>query len=312
MEQQPRPDCRLLHRARSSQRSKQPPPTSKPICDPHDLALLIPPTSIDMAHKQHFSVPILPLENHPGGAVVCTEPQPQLYLLTFSSPPDNRLTHHFIDAMLTALDIIEGRFSPGVVVTTSAVTKFYSNGLDLGLVGVMDGFFEKYLYKLLARFLSYPMPTVALINGHAFAGGMMLAMHHDYRVFSGAKGFLCVNEIDFGAPLPIALANIYQAKLHPSVVREIVLEGRRWTAEGAVEARVIDSAEGWNGVQKLVDERSLVKKAESGVYRVLKQVLYRDQLALLTAAGNATGLAGDWMTAEAERRVSIQAKAAKL
>jgi len=265
-----------------------------------------------MAHKQHFSVPILPLDNHPGGAVVCTEPQPQLYLLTFSSPPDNRLTHHFVDAMLSALDTIEGRFSPGVVITTSAVAKFYSNGLDLGLVGVMDGFFEKHLYKLLARFLSYPMPTIALINGHAFAGGMMLAMHHDYRVFSGSKGFLCVNEIDFGAPLPIALANIYQAKAHPSVVRETVLEGRRWTAEAAVEARLIDSAEGWEGVAKLVKERSLVKKAESGVYRVLKQVLYREQLALLTDKGDATGSAGEWMTAEAEKRASTQAKAAKL
>ena len=47
----------------------------------------------------------------------------------------------------------------------------------------------------------YPMPTIALINGHAFAGGLMLAMFHDYRVMNPHRGYLCLNELDFGAPL---------------------------------------------------------------------------------------------------------------
>ena len=33
------------------------------------------------------------------------------------------------------------------------------------------------------------MPTIALLNGHAFAGGLMLAMHHDYRIMNPSKGF---------------------------------------------------------------------------------------------------------------------------
>lgn len=34
------------------------------------------------------------------------------------------------------------------------------------------------------------MPTVALLNGHTFAGGLILAMHHDYRIQNPTKGFL--------------------------------------------------------------------------------------------------------------------------
>ncbi|KXJ96293.1 enoyl-CoA hydratase/isomerase [Microdochium bolleyi] len=249
--------------------------------------------------EQHFAVPIMPLDDHPGGAVVCTEPASQVYLLTFDSPADNRLTHNFIAAMLTALDLVEARLSPGVLVTTSAIAKFYSNGLDLGLLSSVDRFFENHLYKLLSRLISYPMPTVALVNGHAFAGGFMLAMHHDYRVFSGAKGYLSVNEIDFGASIPTALLNIYQIKVHPTFVRDTVLEGKRWSAQAALAAGIIDSTEGWSGVEKLIVERSLVKKGSTGVYRQLKKGIYREQLALLDGEGDEGIEFGKKMEAEA-------------
>ena len=46
------------------------------------------------------------------------------------------------------------------------------------------------------------MPTIALMNGHAFAAGLMLAMFHDYRVMNPHRGFVCLNELEFGAHLP--------------------------------------------------------------------------------------------------------------
>ncbi|KAJ1338783.1 Delta3-Delta2-enoyl-CoA isomerase [Microdochium nivale] len=259
---------------------------------------------------QHFVVPITPLDGHPGGSVVCTEPAPQVYLLTFDSPADNRLTPSFIAAMLTALDLVEATLRSGVLVTTSAITKFYSNGLDLGLLGSVDRFFENHLYKLLSRLISYPMPTIALVNGHAFAGGFMLAMHHDYRVFSGSKGYLSVNEIEFGASIPVALLNIYQLKVHPTFVRDTVLEGKRWTAQAALAAGIIDSIDGWIGVEKLVQERELVKKGSTGVYRQLKRDLYREQLALLDSQGDEGVKVGDKLQAEVEEKAAVKKRAA--
>jgi enoyl-CoA hydratase/carnithine racemase len=148
-----------------------------------------------------FSVPIPPLGDHPGGAIVATEPAPAVYLLTITSPPDNRLTTPSCTAMLDALDLLEfGGYKPGVVVTTSGIDKFYSNGLDLEHAMGTEGFLPGVLFKLFARFLTYvfsffggggsersglmltwhetnryPMPTIALLPGHAFAGGLMLA-----------------------------------------------------------------------------------------------------------------------------------------
>jgi enoyl-CoA hydratase/carnithine racemase len=102
-----------------------------------------------------FTVPI-----GASGSIVCTEPAPAVYLLTFTSPPDNRLTTTFIQALLDALDLVEfGGYTPGVVITTSGIPKFYSNGLDLDHAMSTEGFFTDSLYKLFGRLLTYvPFP----------------------------------------------------------------------------------------------------------------------------------------------------------
>ena len=123
-------------------------------------------------------------------------PRESVYLLTFSSPPDNRLVTAFCDAVILALDILEHRHPPGVVVTTSAIPKFYSNGMDLEHALWTGPYMHDALYKLFHRFITYPCPTVALLNGHAFAGGAMTAMMHDYRVMNPHKGYFCLNELD--------------------------------------------------------------------------------------------------------------------
>eukprot|EP01070_Trichotokara_eunicae_P004732 Trichotokara_eunicae@DN4135_c0_g1_i2.p1 len=49
--------------------------------------------------------------------------------------------------------------------------------------------------------LTYPLPIVAAINGHAYAGGAMLSFCCDFRIMNASKGFLCVNEMSIGLPL---------------------------------------------------------------------------------------------------------------
>lgn len=113
-----------------------------------------------------FSVPIAST----GGSIVCSNPsadpkEKNIYLLTFTSPPDNRLTPTFIDAFLLSLDIIEHRYPKGVVITTSGIPKFYSNGLDLDIVASTEGFLERYLWKLFRRLLTYvPICPSSQIN----------------------------------------------------------------------------------------------------------------------------------------------------
>lgn len=80
------------------------------------------------------------------------------YLLTVTSPPDNRLTSNLIDAYLLALDIIQTKYKPGVLVSTSGITKFFSNGLDLAHVAATPFFFRDKLGRLMRRLLTFPMP----------------------------------------------------------------------------------------------------------------------------------------------------------
>jgi Enoyl-CoA hydratase/carnithine racemase len=98
-----------------------------------------------------------------GGTFVCSNPpfskeggeaERNIYILTFTSPPDNRLTPTFIATFLLALDIIERRYPRGVVITTSGIGKFFSNGLDLEAALSQKDFLERWLWKLFRRVLT--------------------------------------------------------------------------------------------------------------------------------------------------------------
>lgn len=226
-------------------------------------------------------------------------------MLTFTSPPDNRLTPIFIDALLLALDIIEHRYPKGVVVTTSGIVKFYSNGLDLDLVGKTEGFLENWLWRLFRRLLTYvilshsqfedtvqsciiskkdkkeiltrsryPMPTVCLLNGHAFAGGFMLAMYHDYRIMNPDRGFLCVNELEFGVPLQTPMMAIFREKLTPVTFRSVVLEAHRFGGRNALQAGIVDAVGGAEEALALIQTRKLQTKAATGIYGTMKEEMY--------------------------------------
>lgn len=101
--------------------------------------------------KLLFQVPIAT-----GGQFDCTQVADRVYLLSFQSPPDNRLTTEFNAAFVAALDFIEHKLPRGVLITTSAIEKFFSNGLDLAAMGTpglrtkfMSGSFLPLLRRLL-------------------------------------------------------------------------------------------------------------------------------------------------------------------
>ncbi|GAO16203.1 uncharacterized protein UV8b_05582 [Ustilaginoidea virens] len=252
-----------------------------------------------------FTVPILPCGPHPGGSITCAEPQPATYVLTFASPPDNRLTTAFCRALLQALDVIEfGGYKPGVVITTSGIPKFYSNGLDLEHAINTDGFWQLF-YDVWVRLLTYPMPTVALLNGHTFAGGLMLAMAHDYRLAPSPKGFLCLNEVLFGAPLKPPMAAIFRHRLTPQTFRTLALEGCRFTGQQAVEHGIADAtATCLQDALAFVGDRQLADKPKAGVFGVIKTELHKDLLSELRREGvdRQEGRFNDDQRLEAERK----------
>lgn len=118
------------------------------------------------------------------------------------------------------------------------------------------------------------MPTVCLLNGHAFAGGFMLAMYHDYRVQNPDKGFLCVNELEFGVPLQTPMMSIFREKLTPTTFRNVVLEAHRFGGSNSLQAGIVDGLGSLNEVLGLIRDRKLLTKAATGIYGTMKEEMY--------------------------------------
>ena len=128
------------------------------------------------------------------------------------------------------------------------------------------------------------MPTIALINGHAFAGGLMTAYMHDYRIQNPHRGFLCLNELHFGAPLRPAMASIFRQKLaRPDTYRALVLEAKRFAALEAFKEGLVDGLGGLDETLAFVREMALTEKAASGVYGKMKEEMWRETIAYLDA-----------------------------
>lgn len=146
------------------------------------------------------------------------------------------------------------------------------------------------------------MPTIALINGHAFAGGLMAAMHHDYRIFNPTRGFVCINELDFGVGLRAPMSSIFRQKVSPQTYRSLVLEAKRFGGKEALEAGIVDGLGGLDEALKLVEERNLVKMPKTGIYGVMKAEMYRESIAYLGDKAGDDKLVVERMNEEDKRK----------
>lgn len=118
------------------------------------------------------------------------------------------------------------------------------------------------------------MPSICLLNGHAFAGGFILAMYHDYRIQNPERGFLCLNELELGVPLQTPMTQIFREKLTPTTFRNVVLEARRFSGKDSLQAGIVDAVGGLDEVLGLICDRDLLKKAATGIYGTMKEDMY--------------------------------------
>ncbi|TDB86585.1 enoyl-CoA hydratase/isomerase family protein [Actinomadura sp. KC216] len=181
-----------------------------------------------------------------------------VYVLRFDAG-ENRFGPAFLDAAADALGTVEKNEGPGALVTVGT-GKFYSNGLDLDWLGANPDRppapthrhstdelrsadrLEDYLRRvhgLYARVLSLPMPTVAALNGHAFAGGAMLALAHDFAVMRTDRGYFCLPEVDLGMSFTPGMDALIRSRLPKTAAHEAMLTGRRYTAEEALSAGIV-------------------------------------------------------------------------
>lgn len=157
---------------------------------------------------------------------------------------ENRFNYDSIAQLLSLLDQVDA--APGEkVLVTVATGKFWSNGLDLDWMLAGDiplGDLVSQVQELFARVLEAAYPTVAIIQGHCYAAGGMLALAHDVRFMREDRGFLCFPEVDIKMTFTAGMAALLSAKLTPQTAHQAMVLGRRFTAPEALAAGIIDGA----------------------------------------------------------------------
>ncbi|KZT29700.1 ClpP/crotonase [Neolentinus lepideus HHB14362 ss-1] len=245
-----------------------------------------------------------PLQFPAGGEPILTltHPSSSLWVIELHNGDDSRLTQLLIEKCLKpALDIVERHWREDrrkaiaakdkeggkgalIIVGNTKQDKFFSNGLDFASISSDSNFFANVFDPLLKRILLFPIPTIAAINGHCFAGGMMLTLACDYRVMTdGSKknAWMSMNEVHFGAPWPHSFASLFRAKVASAQLqRKIALEGYRFTPPEARDAGLVDHLVQGNTAAVLKAAQELADRvaplAKTGVFGLIKTDLYRN------------------------------------
>ncbi len=208
---------------------------------------------------------------------------------------ENRFNPTFIAALDAALDEVERSTGEAALVTIGTEEKYFSNGLDLAWMGGQDRdqtlALVRSLMRLLGRLLAFPVPSVAAVNGHAFAGGAMFALAHDWRLMRADRGFLCVPEIDLRMPLAPGMVELFRLRMTPTVFRDAILTGVRWGAPDCVARQIVDEVVALPDLlPRAVERAAQLAKKDRHAYSVLKRCIYGEAIALLETARLPAGM----------------------
>ena len=131
---------------------------------------------------------------------------------------------------------------PAAVVLTGR-EDFFSAGLDLKVAPTLDADGQRGMVEginaIFASWYGFPRPVVAAVNGHAIAGGLILAMCADYRVGS-TEGKYGLTELKAGVGYPAVAMAVVRAELHAPAARRLVLGADLVGAREALEAGAFD------------------------------------------------------------------------
>jgi enoyl-CoA hydratase len=146
------------------------------------------------------------------------------------------------EAFVREMDDAAAASVTAVIVTGTGSS--FSAGVDLFRV-VTDGAeygrrFLPVLDGLLRAALTLPKPMVAAINGHAIAGGCILAACCDHRIMVEGNGRIGVPELAVGVPFPALPLQVMRARLTDAVLRDLVFTGRTVQVDEAKTIGLID------------------------------------------------------------------------
>ena len=165
-------------------------------------------------------------------------------VLTLAHGKANALDVELCDAIAARIEDCRASSSCTAVVVT-ARGGIFSAGVDLvRLVGEGAPYVERFLPALRRVFdalFAFPKPLVAAVNGHAIAGGCIVACAADRRLMARGSGRIGVPELLVGVAFPMVALEIVRLVVAPERVSALVYGGATLTAEEALTQGLIDA-----------------------------------------------------------------------
>ena len=194
--------------------------------------------------------------------------QDGIAVMTLMHGKANTLDIEFCEAIAARFGELAASDAKAVVVTGQG--KIFSAGVNL--IRLSEGgadYTRKFLpalHKLYDAVFFHPKPVVAAVNGHAIAGGAVLACCADRRIMARGEGRIGVTELQVGVPFPALAFEIVRFAVPPRYLSEFTLGAATYAPDDAL-------ARGW--INELAEPAELVANA----------VAAAQELASVVAAG---------------------------
>ena len=172
--------------------------------------------------------------------ITCTE---GVAVLTMRHGKVNALDTALCQALCDALDQVADRAQAVVLTGTGTV---FSAGVDLHrVVAGREAYLASFLPELRRVFThlaTFELPLVAAVNGHAIAGGYILAAAADWILMAEGPGRAGVTELLVGVRFPAIALELLRMRTGDAAARPLITDGATFQTGHALDRHLIDEA----------------------------------------------------------------------
>jgi enoyl-CoA hydratase/carnithine racemase len=155
----------------------------------------------------------------------------------------NALNEQVVDELSLCFRYLAEDANARAVIFTGA-GPFFSFGFDIPqFLDCSKDSFSEFLTGftgLYTDLFMYPKPLIAALNGHAIAGGCMLAIACDHRIMVSGKAKISLNEITFGASVFAGHVEMLKFLVGGRNAQQILYTGAMYSADQALQLGMVD------------------------------------------------------------------------